>query len=144
LDDGRRVLSQRGVGRALGRKFGGKDWRTAADAAGNLPFFLIASDLKPFISAEMLVAASRPILYRHSGGGGFAHGVEAVLLPQFCEVWLKAREAGALKREAQLRVAQQAEVLMRGLAHVGITALVDEVTGYQDDRDRESEPASPQ
>ena len=30
----------------------------------------------------------------------------------------------------------QAELLIRGLAHVGIIALVDEATGYQDDRDR--------
>jgi hypothetical protein len=36
----------------------------------------------------------------------------------------------------QLRFAQAAEIIMRGLAHVGIIALVDEATGYQDDRDR--------
>ena len=36
----------------------------------------------------------------------------------------------------QLHVAKQADVLMRGLAHVGIIALVDEATGYQDLRAR--------
>ena len=50
-----------------------------------------------------------------------------------CDVWLKAREAGKLSG-AQLAIAQRSEILMRGLAHVGIVALVDEATGYQHDR----------
>ena len=66
-------------------------------------------------------------------GGTVAHGVDASVLPQICDVWLKARDAGALK-VAQLPAATQADILMRGLAHVGIIALVDEATGYQRDR----------
>jgi hypothetical protein len=34
-----------------------------------------------------------------------------------------------------LRIADECEILQRGFAKVGIIALVDEVTGYQDDRD---------
>jgi hypothetical protein len=33
-------------------------------------------------------------------------------------------------------VAQRVDILMRGLAHVGIIALVDEATGYQNVRAR--------
>src|SRR5882762_5493841 len=48
LPDGKRVLSQRGVGKALGRRSAG---RKQADAGGEkLPFFLDVSSLKPFIS----------------------------------------------------------------------------------------------
>jgi hypothetical protein len=36
----------------------------------------------------------------------------------------------------QLDKAKKAEMLMRGLTHVGILALVDEATGYQEIRDR--------
>jgi hypothetical protein len=36
----------------------------------------------------------------------------------------------------QLGIAQKAEILMRGLAHVGIIALVDEATGYEGSRPR--------
>ncbi|WP_167354349.1 P63C domain-containing protein [Cupriavidus nantongensis] len=36
----------------------------------------------------------------------------------------------------QLAVAQRAEILMRALAQVGVVALVDEATGYQEVRDR--------
>lgn len=134
LPDGRRVLSQRGVGRALARGYGSANWKRD-DAAGILPFYIGAKNLIPFISNELLVLVGDPIQYQHGQGGGVAHGIEATALPQICDVWLKAREAGALT-SAQLATAQRAEMLMRGLAHVGVVALVDEATGYQEVRDK--------
>lgn len=136
LPDGKRVLSQRGVGRALGRGYGGADWRRG-DGGGNLPFYMGAKTLIPFISNELLLLVKEPIQYQHGKGGGLAHGIEASALPLICDVWLKAREAGALS-ESQKPVAQKAEILMRGLAHIGVVALVDEATGYQDIRDRKA------
>ena len=56
-------------------------------------------------------------------------------IPAVCEVYLRGREKKVLTGQ-QLRIAQQCEVLLRGLANVAIIALVDEATGYQDDRDR--------
>lgn len=135
LPDGSRVLSQRGVGRALGKTFGGKQFPQESndEPAGKLPFFLIGKSLNPFISNELMVVVSEPKIYIQNGST--AHGVDASALPGICEVWLKAREAGVLTR-VQLPVAARAEMIMRGLAHIGITALVDEATGYQDVRDR--------
>ncbi len=46
------------------------------------------------------------------------------------------RKAGAL-RKTQLRIADRAEILLSGFARVGIIALVDEATGYQEERDKE-------
>lgn len=136
LPDGTRVLSQRGVGRAMGRSFGGSDWRQQDDSgAGKLPFFLAANSLRPFISNELMALVTSPLTYRHTQGGGVAHGVAATALPMICDVWLKARDAGVLNK-TQLEVAQKADLLMRGLAHVGIVALVDEATGYQRDRSK--------
>ena len=54
-----------------------------------------------------------------------------------CEVYLRARDAGVLPVN-QEHVAKQADILIRGLAHVGIIALVDEVTGFQRDRTRDA------
>jgi hypothetical protein len=51
-------------------------------------------------------------------------------------LYLQAREAGVITRPNQLETAQKAEILVRSLAKVGITALVDEATGYQYDRER--------
>lgn len=140
LPDGTRVLSQRGVGKALGRSFGGRNWSqdSPEDGAGKLPFFLNVPSIFPFISKDLLVLINQPLPYRHSQGGGTALGVVATALPQICEAWLKAREAGAIVMTPQLKVAQKAESLMRGLAQVGIVALVDEATGYQEVRARDA------
>ena len=46
-----------------------------------------------------------------------------------------ARQAGGLQKK-QLRIAQQCEILTRGLARPGIVGLVDEATGYQHIRAR--------
>lgn len=138
LPDGTRVLSQRSVGRALGRASGGADWkRQDESAAGKLPYFLAAKNINRFISKELMVAATLPIEYRHSQGGGVAHGIPASALPQICDVWLKAKDAGALS-PSQLAIAKRADILMRGLAHIGIVALVDEATGFQKDRARDA------
>lgn len=143
LPDGTRVLSQRGIGRALGRGFGGANWKgTTADGAAILPFYLNSAQLKDFIPNDLLVLLSQPKMYRHSKGGGVALGLVATALPQVCNVWLSAREAhyrNDIKLSQNLLdVAQRAEIIMRGLAEVGIVALVDEATGYQEARDREA------
>jgi hypothetical protein len=137
ISDGRRVLSRRGVDRALGRKAGGYDYRrkTKDGTAGELPVFLGPLNLKPFIGEELATLVSKPILYRIGNGSPVAHGIEASVLPQVCNVWLKARDAKAL-HSSQIQTAIKADMLMRGLAHTGIIALVDEATGYQAVRDR--------
>jgi len=134
LADGRRVLSQRGVGRALGRRHGGADFRRR-EGGGELPIYLGAANLKPFISEDLAAVVSSPIYYRT--GMTPAHGIQASVLPQICDVWLKARDAGVLKAN-QMSIAAKADILVRGLAHTGIIALVDEATGYQDSRAKDA------
>lgn len=136
LTNGTRVLSERGVVNALGGKRGGSHWRRMREArdAVYTPVFLSATNLAPFISASLKVALSRPVHYK-ALNGGIGYGVEATLLPEICNVFLRARRAGALTPQ-QEHIAATAEVLMSGLAHVGIIALVDEVTGFQEVRDR--------
>lgn len=144
LPDGTRVISQRGVGRALGRGHGGQDWRKQTDdGGGKLPFYLSARSLSPFISNDLLVLVQTPIEYRHGQGGGVAHGFPATALPMICDVWLKAREADQSAKaprltQSQRATAAKAEILVRALAHVGIVALVDEATGYQRDREKDA------
>ncbi|MBT2746832.1 MULTISPECIES: P63C domain-containing protein [unclassified Lysobacter] len=141
MPDGTRVLSERSVGRSLGRSRGGvytpKGEEGAASAGDKLPFFASSATLKPFIDNELMLALTSPVRYQQLKGGGVGHGLVASALPKVCNVWLRAREAGVLSRP-QLVVAQRAEMLMRGLAEVGIVALVDEATGYQEVRDRQA------
>jgi hypothetical protein len=64
LEDRRRVLSQRSVNRALGRKHGGTEFRLSqSEAGGGLPIFLVAKSLQPFISAELRAVVDQPIVY---------------------------------------------------------------------------------
>jgi hypothetical protein len=134
LEDGTRVLSERGVDKALGRGRGGREFRMKQDG-GELPVFLAGTRIKPFISDELMMEVTKPIIYKPTTGGVYAHGVKADVLPKICEVWLKAREARVLS-SPQLPIARKAEILVRGLAHVGVIALVDEATGYQAERDK--------
>ena len=69
--------------------------------------------------------------------GGRAIGYNAELLPVVCEIYLATRAAGKLPHN-QAHVARSAEIIVRGLARIGIIALIDEVTGYQDIRARDA------
>lgn len=137
LPDGTHVLSQRGIFKAFGGgRPGGRQWKKRGHEGDDvmLPVFLTANNLKPFISEELIAASSTPIIYSPEKGS-IAHGIEAVRLPEICEVWLNARDKGVLT-SAQKHLAVIADMLMRGLARVGIEALIDEATGYQEVRDR--------
>jgi len=132
LEDGRRLLTQSDFMIALGRARQAKG-REYYDGDVNMPAFLTAKNLKPFIDAELQVTSSQIVFKPLKGNKAF--GYPAELLPKVCEVFLQARDAGVLAH-TQLHIAKQADILMRALARVGITALVDEATGYQEVRDR--------
>jgi len=131
LEDGSRVISQRGFARAMGAST-----PTAINrrGAGKLPVLLTAKNLYPFIDDD-LEESAKPVIYRPEQGGATGYGIRAEAIPKICDVWLKARDQGVL-RHNQVHLAKSADILIRGLAHVGIVALVDEATGYQDDRDK--------
>jgi len=99
----------------------------------NLPSFLSASNLFPFISKDLETALTAPISYVAGSGGTPANGIKAEMLPEICGVYLAALRALKL-HPSQEHLAEQAEILMQAFAKVGIVALVDEVTGYQRDR----------
>ena len=125
LEDESRVLSLRGVSRALGLSYGG-----SRQAGATLPRFAASKSLSRFISEDLRNALNSPILFENPLASGTAHGYPAQLLVDLCTTVLEARDAGALHK-SQEAMAQRADVLVRGLATVGVIALVDEATGYQ-------------
>ena len=63
-----------------------------------------------------------------------------MLLPMVCEVYLRFRDDCIKHKRGygpQKHIIEACDILMRGLARVGIIALVDEATGYQADRARD-------
>ena len=138
LQDGTRVLTQEGFLTALGRAGkakGGQGAAATSEGVDRLPSFLAANNLKPFISAD-LEQSTTPLVFR-TPEGIRAYGYQAQLLPKVCRVYLEARDAGVILK-AQENMIRAADILMRGLAEVGIVALVDEATGYQKDRAKDA------
>jgi hypothetical protein len=133
LKDKRRVLTQSAVMKSLGRARQAKG-RSYYDGDVNLPAFITAKNLKPFIPKELYVTSSQ-IEFRRKGGGK-AYGYPAELLPKICRVFIDADKAGKLNAH-QKHIAEKARVLLAGLETVGIIALVDEATKYQEDRPRD-------
>lgn len=128
LENGTRVLSGRGMQAALAIGQG---------HGAILKHLLGNARLKPFISNDIAMAAENLVRFIRPGRGGkIAVGYEASILPEICNVILEARNAGVL-RVRELRIAHQCEVLVRAFATVGIIALIDEATGYQEERDRD-------
>lgn len=132
LEDGMRVLSQRGMVAGLGMTYGSR-----LGGADRLTGFAGGKAVSPFINNEMMALIQNPIKFSHSGGGGVAYGYPATLLADICDAVLAARKAGALQKQ-QEHIAHQAELLVRGFARVGIIALIDEATGYQRDREKDA------
>lgn len=126
--DGTRLMISKAFMTALGRPWKGSYART------ELPNFIAAKNLLPYISEELLEILE-PVDFVNRRGQK-AQGYKAELLPLVCDVYLDARKTGGVLTESQEKVAAQAEVLIRGFARVGIVALVDEATGYQKDRAR--------
>lgn len=136
LEDGTRMLSERAITKAFGGKRGGSHWKRLKENPDGayLPVFLSAGNINPFINNDLTDGLARRRLYRPKKGGSLAYGIEASLLPKICNVYLKMRDAKAEDGKSALMSSQiplsiQADIIMRGLAEVGIIALVDEATG---------------
>jgi len=130
LEGGERVLSGRGMQEALG----------LGQAHGSLlKDFVGQKSIIPYINKELAMELDQPIRFIRPGRGGIlAAGFKAETLPNICDAVLEARNSGALTGKRQLEVAKQCEIVVRALSRVGINALIDEVTGFQEVRDRDA------
>jgi P63C domain len=129
LKDGRRVLVQRAMISALGMTPGG-----SSQGRDRLAKFAGQDRLKSFVPGGLQSGTLTPIEFRTQEGRR-ALGYEATMLPDLCDAVLAARKAGTLTSKQQ-HIADHCEILVRAFARVGIIALVDEATGYQEVRDR--------
>jgi P63C domain-containing protein len=140
LEDGTRVLNQADFMRAIGRARSPKAGTGVLSTVDELPFFLQADIFKPFITDD-LRESTKPIFFSDPGGGKSV-GYNALMLPRVCNTYLKLRdkflqETGKIP-ERYSHMVRACDLLMRGLADVGIVALVDEATGYQNERARDA------
>lgn len=134
LDTGQRVITQSGFMIGLGRARQAKG-RQYYKGDVNLPAFLTAQNLKPFISSNLEVTSSQIEFRTKTGGRAFGYADE--LLPEVCDVFIKADRKGVLTHN-QVHIAERAHIIMKGLARLGIAGLIDEATGYQEVRDKQA------
>lgn len=127
LEDGRRVISGRGMTAAIGMRGRGQGVARIATHPA----------IKGRLSNKLAMAIQTPIKFAGIGGRE-TDGFEATVLNDLCEAILTARDAEELKTEQERRYAKYADLVIRPLARVGIIALVDEATGYQANRARDA------
>ena len=125
LEDETRVLTVAGLSDGMGLARGG----SMIAGMNRLELFISRNRISPYVSKELAERIHSPIIFL-TPTGTKAYGYNAEILVELCEIVLKARQDGVLQTQ-QLRIAHQWEVLMRGLARLGIIGLVDEATGYQ-------------
>lgn len=135
LEDGTRVLSARGIQNAL-KMVDASSVDDAAKLSGTeLSRFMGGKWFKSLIVSEDKLEHFVPIVcYK---GKQRINGYEATVLADMCDAILEARRSLPSISPRQAAIAAQCEILMAGFARVGITALVDEATGYQNIRERD-------
>lgn len=139
LEDKRRIFSERSLSDAFGHVRSGTEYKRRRETpeGEQLPV-MVSPVVAQFLSDEARVRLAKPVRYVNPDTPGIpARGIEADLLPDLCDAFLAARDAGLLQGEAAVRKARAADAMIRGLAKVGVTAIVDEVTGFQFERDRD-------
>lgn len=128
LNNDRRLIAQKSFAGVLEMK-----QRTSG------PFTRRLSHLidNPILRSRKMLALKQlidnPISYRTMAGAK-SLGYEATSLIEYCKAVLEARRTGYLIGDIALRYAMNCETFVIACAKVGIIALVDEATGYSEDK----------
>ena len=129
LENGKRVLSGKGLQEAVGLG------KTHGAIMGR---FIATRNINPFISSDLARDLKTPYRFTRPGmGGSPAKAYEATILPRLCSAILEARKHTNFTTKQNL-IADQCEMVIRALSNVGIIGLIDEITGYQNVRERDA------
>lgn len=128
LKDRRRLFHKRGIARALGLKStGGNAFMKTMTRKG----------IGSVFPTELNEKIKNPIFFQLSDSDPrLADGYEGADLIDICKALIKAERTGKL-RDSQKFLADQAEIIIHASAKLGITALIDEATGFLKDKRRE-------
>lgn len=125
LTDGRRVFNKRGMAKALGLKSeGGNAFMKTMQGKG-------LGSVLPEKLREMI---NNPINFKPLVQD-LAHGYEANILADVAKAIVTASESDVGLTKAQQPLVAQAKILLHAFAKIGVVALIDEATGYQQIRD---------
>ncbi len=128
LDNQTRVITHRALQRSLGMAESG--------GAQRMVSLVESIQRKGVYAKDLATRIANPIKFVPKVGAP-AFGYEATVIADLCDLILEARKSKALGSQRD-HIADRCEILVRGFARVGIIALVDEATGYQDYRARDA------
>jgi len=131
LDDEQKtaVISQRGMGEALGLSEGG----------ARLPRFVRSGTMGPYVGPQLSDKLENPIVFQGlSMGPGTppptVHGYDVTILIDVCKAIIQADAEGKLQKRHQ-KVAEQARIIYGASAKNGIKQLVYALSGYDASRE---------
>lgn len=125
LADGRRVFNKRGMAKALGLKSdGGNAFMKTMQGKG----------LGSVLPEKLREKINNPINFKPLVMD-LAHGYEADILADVAKAIVTASESDVGLTKAQQPLVAQAKILLHAFAKIGVVALIDEATGYQQIRD---------
>lgn len=131
LEDGTRVFSGNGLQKAL--KF-------PSSAGGSaLVKMLNTGKLHKKLSFDIIDKIENRKQFLRPGAGGklsTTYGYDATLLVDICNLLIEAKHENILTTR-QLEYARTAQIIVSSVAKVGIIGLIDEVTGYQYNREKD-------
>lgn len=126
-----RLMSLRGTARAMTLKGGG---------SGALLRNLKSKWIQPYLSDHLkdwILGAENGLLPKISSVSGPSFiPFEATLFVDVCNAYIKAQRDGKLSNQQSI-IADRLLSIMSAFAKMGIVALIDEITGYQEEREKD-------
>jgi hypothetical protein len=122
LDDGSRVISRTGAITVI----------TGRESGGNIQSYLGVGALKGYLPedwSDQMMEFTIPGVHNKT-----VRGMAAETFLDICKAYVRALSDGALETERQIDIAMKASMFLAACAKVGLTALIDEATGYQYER----------
>lgn len=135
VEGNKRVISQRGLYKALGITRGGASSKYGTSGGARLERFFKSAGLESLITSDLRVALDEPIVFEFKKQ--IYYGYDALLLQDIIRGIAKAYLKGDLP-EKYKQIGKRAEELDDAFSKIGIIALIDEVTGFQDMRVRDA------
>lgn len=127
LENGQRIITQSSIYKVFDKSRRGSQ----RDENALIPYFMTSKNLLAFIDDDTKKVFEE-VEYL-SKNGRVVTGYKAEVIPVICDIIIEAHNRNALT-QAQNLLYEQSMILLRALAKVGITALIDEATGFQNDR----------
>jgi hypothetical protein len=110
---------------------------------GGLDRYLAAKNLQPYVPEKFKGKSLDQAAILLDMGGKKAHAYEGDDVVDIIGMYLDARKSERITKQkillpSQERLADQAEIIVKSLAKVGIAGLIDEATGYQYVREKDA------